>query len=93
MTHLLATLALASTLAYRPFLDPAPGAAQWWWLTIIPLSVLISMVYKAGRINTLDDMQRYWKRVAIMSAQVIALMIGLAAALHIVVEFIVPLAG
>lgn len=82
--------ALALTLAYRPFLDPIPGVATWWWLTIIPLSFLISMTYKAVRVNSLNDMSRYWKKVGVMTMQVIALMLALAAGLQILVEFIAP---
>ena len=84
---------LALTLAYRPFLDPIPGVAHWWWLTIIPLAFFISMTYKAVRINSLDNMRRYWRKVAVMTLQVIALMLALAAGLHIVVEFIAPAVG
>lgn len=58
-----------------------------WWLTIIPISLFVSMAYKAVR---LPDLQHYWRAVAVMTAQIIIAMIALAAALHIVIEFIVP---
>lgn len=69
---------------YRPFLDPLP-LHDVWWLTLIPLALGISVAYKAIRVS---DMSRYWRQVGLMTAQIIAGMIGLAAIVFIVVEII-----
>lgn len=80
MTH--ATLA---TL----FLDPM-NLHDAWWLTLIPLAFFVSMAYKAVRVQTFDA---YWKQVLMMTAQIVVAMIALAAALHLLVEIVVPAIG
>lgn len=57
-----------------------------WWLTLLPMSVLIAMAYKAIR---LPDLSRYWQQVASMAAQVVLAMIGLAAASFVIIELFV----
>jgi hypothetical protein len=46
------------------------------------------MIYKALRIG---DLGRYWREVAIMTLQVLLGLIGLAVALMILVQLIIPL--
>jgi hypothetical protein len=75
-------------LAWIPLLQPAPGAATWWWLLVLPLSLFVSMAWKAVRLTELDG---YWSAVLRMSAQIIAGMIGLFVVLAIVVRVLVPL--
>lgn len=70
---------------YRPFLDPME-IHEYWWLTLIPLALGISMAYKAIR---LEDLSRFWGQALLMTAQVVAGMIGLAIAAYLVVELIV----
>ncbi len=77
---------MTHTLAWTPFLEPLDLHAMWW-LTIIPISLFVSMAYKAVRLPDLHD---YWRTVAVMTTQIILAMIALAAALHILIEFIVP---
>lgn len=74
------------SLAWTPFLEPI-DLHQLWWLTLIPLALFVSMAYKAVRLPDLDE---YWRAVAIMTTQIVLAMIALAAALHILIEFIVP---
>jgi hypothetical protein len=73
--------------AWIPFLSPAPGASRWWWLLMVPMSILICMAWKAVR---QDDMRGYWAAVTRMSAQVILAMIGMFVALAAIVQFLVP---
>ena len=75
-------------LAWTPFLQPAPGVASWWWLLVLPLSLFVSMAWKAVR---QQDLAAYWPAVARMSAQIVVGMIGLFVALAIVVRVIVPI--
>lgn len=71
---------------WRPFLDPLDlhGA---WWLFIIPLALGISVTYKAVRLPTLD---RYWRSVALMTAQIIGVMILLGIASFLFVGRVMP---
>lgn len=75
-------------LAWIPFLQPAPGVPSWWWLLVLPLSLFVSMAWKAVR---QQDLAGYWPAVARMSAQIVVGMIGLFVALAIVVRVIVPI--
>ncbi len=75
-------------LAWTPFLQPAPGVPSWWWLLVLPLSLFVSMAWKAVR---QQDLVGYWPAVARMSAQIVVGMIGLFVALAIVVRVIVPI--
>ena len=75
-------------LAWIPFLEPFSALQPWWWALIAPLSLGISMMYKAIR---LPDLGAYWRQVALMTAQVILALIGLALGLAILVEVIIPL--
>ncbi len=68
------------------FLDPL-NVHDNWWLTLIPLALLVSVAYKAVRVKTFED---YWKQVLMMTAQIVVAMLALAAALHLLVEIIVP---
>ena len=74
-------------LAYIPFLYPISLVHDWWYLLILPLSIGISIIYKALRLGSLD---RFWHNVVIMSIQIILSMIGLAIALLILVQWIIP---
>lgn len=70
-------------LAWRPFLDPI-DAHRWWYLLLIPVSLGVSLAYKAVRSR---DLARYHREVLIMTAQVILGMIGLATASLVLFEF------
>jgi len=77
-------------LAYTPFLDPMPMLGGMWWLTLAPLALGIAVVYKAIK---LDDMRRYTAQVAMMTMQIIAVMVALAVGIQLVVGWIVPMLG
>jgi hypothetical protein len=80
----------ASGAGYRPFLDPLQIHDQWW-LTLIPLALLISVAYKAVRVRTF---QAFPRAVLTMTVQIVVAMIALGVVQHLFVEIIVPaLAG
>ena len=74
-------------LSYIPFLYPISLFHDWWYILILPLSFGISIIYKALRLGSLD---RFWHNVVMMSIQIILSMIGLAIALLILVQWIIP---
>jgi hypothetical protein len=79
---------VAQVLAWTPFLQPAPGAQNWWWLLVIPTALGVSMAYKAIRVHNLAD----WpKAVAKMSLQIIAAMVGIAVGLYLLVIVLLPM--
>ncbi len=71
-------------LAYTPFLDPL-DLHDWWWLTIVPLALGISIVYKAIRVG---DLRHYWRGVLVMTLQVLLGMVALAVGIFAIVELI-----
>ncbi|MFM1937044.1 MAG: hypothetical protein RI990_2003 [Planctomycetota bacterium] len=73
--------------AWIPFITPAPGVSGYWWVLALPMSLFISMAWKAVR---QDDMAGYWPAVAKMTAQVVLGMMAFFAALALVVLVIVP---
>jgi hypothetical protein len=72
---------LTATLGWRPFLDPLPIHDTWYWF-LIPMAFLISVVYRAARVRSMDD---YWKGVAIMTVQIVLGMFALAIATYLFV--------
>jgi hypothetical protein len=74
-------------LAWRPFLDPL-NLHTYWWAFLVPLSLLISVTYRAVRMR---DLTGYWRAVAVMTIQIIIAMIALGAAAFIFVQYLVPL--
>ena len=67
-------------LAWIPFLQPAPNVSTYWWALVFPLSIGVSMAWRAVRQK---DLHGYWPSVARMSAQIV----GLA----IIIRVIMPL--
>ena len=77
-----------TTLAWIPLIDPLPGVqANWIWF-VLPLVLGIAMMYKAVRVPTLD---RWPREVGVMVFQTILAFVGIAVALFIVVQVLVPL--
>jgi hypothetical protein len=74
--------------AYIPFLDPLDVFHDWWFLLVIPLSLGISIIYKAMRMASLDG---YWRQVAVMTTQIVLAMIAGAILLMLFVELVIPL--
>ncbi len=66
---------------YRPLIDPI-ALHEWWFLLLIPMALFVAMTYKAVR---LPDMERYWKQVLLMAAQIVVGMIALGAASYVLV--------
>ncbi|RMH26163.1 MAG: hypothetical protein D6693_07585 [Planctomycetota bacterium] len=80
----------AAGAGWRPFLDPVTLPGGSWWLTLIPLALLISVVYKAVRV---PNVRRLPAHVLVMTAQIVVAMVVLAAGIHAVVLWIVPALG
>lgn len=76
-------------LAWTPLIDPLNLHAYWWAL-LVPLSLGISVAYKAVRMRSL---RRYWPEVGVMTVQIILVMAALGAAGFVFVQFLLPLAG
>ena len=77
-----------SPLAWTPFLQPVTDAVHWWWALLLPMVVGVSITWKALRLVSLE---RYWREVWFMSAQLLAGMVALAAGLMLLVRVVVPL--
>lgn len=73
----------------RPFIDPM-DLHEIWWYTLIPLALFVSIAYKAVRVTDVPSVA-YVKSVLMMTVQVAAGMVLLAVALHLLVEFVIPL--
>lgn len=75
-------------LAYTPLLDPINLFHEWWFVLLIPMSLGVSIAYKAVRLPTL---YHFWKHVLAMTAQIIVGMILLAVASYIIIEGFIPM--
>ncbi len=75
-------------LAYLPFLEPMNALQEWWYLLLIPLSVGISMIYKALRLPRLDH---FWRQVLVMTTQIVLAMAVLAIVLGLLIRVVIPL--
>ncbi|MFI4881109.1 MAG: hypothetical protein ACIAQU_00835 [Phycisphaerales bacterium JB064] len=73
-------------LAWRPLLDPI-DAHTWWFLLIFPVAFLVSLSWKAIRI---DDIRRLPRAVVVMTVQVVLAMLGLGFAAFIGLVFVLP---
>ncbi|MHC5114991.1 MAG: hypothetical protein ACYTGP_11255 [Planctomycetota bacterium] len=78
---------MIGALAYIPFLHPINTLQDWSYLLVIPLAFGISMIYKALR---LADLSHFWRQVVVMTAQIVLTMIGLAVALALLVQVMIP---
>jgi hypothetical protein len=74
-------------VAYVPFLDPINLFHDWWFLLLIPLSFGISVIYRALKVPNLD---RYWRAVLTMTAQITLAMVALGIGLVVLVVLILP---
>ncbi|HLO42328.1 MAG TPA: hypothetical protein VK176_15000 [Phycisphaerales bacterium] len=72
---------------WRPFIDPI-DAHRTWFMLLIPMAFLISMVYKAVR---LPDLSTYWRQVIVMTLQIILWIIALGAIIFVFIQFVAPL--
>jgi hypothetical protein len=78
---------MSSLLAYIPFLDPVDWVHDWWYLLILPMCFGIATIHKALR---MDDLRRFWREVASLTVVILLYMIGLAAALVLIVQLAIP---
>jgi ABC-type transport system involved in cytochrome c biogenesis permease component len=76
------------TLAWTPFLEPMNALQPIWYVLLIPLVFGISVVYRALREN---QYATYWRSVAIMTGQVVIGIVGIALALGIFVQVVIPI--
>lgn len=73
---------------YVPFIEPMNALQPVWFLLIVPLAIGISMIYKAMRLTRLE---RFWGQVVLMTVQIILATAGLAVALAVFVQVVIPL--
>jgi len=74
-------------LAWTPFIDPLPGAwLHYWYLYLLPVALLISVIYKAIRMH---ELKGYVQAVAVMAVQIVLGMVGLAIGSFLLVEVFV----
>lgn len=82
---------MSPILAYTPFVEPltemSQGVVDVWWLTLPVLAFLTAVAYKAVRLPTLDG---YFRAVVVMALQITCAMVGIAIALAVIAELIVP---
>ncbi|MDI9402232.1 MAG: hypothetical protein QM516_00030 [Limnohabitans sp.] len=90
MNHLstASSAAVSSLLAWTPFLQPAPAVDRWWWFLLVPLSLGVALSYKATRVRDLRTLPR---DAVVLAAQIVGGMIGLALALFLLVQVLLPL--
>jgi hypothetical protein len=79
---------LMSTLAWTPFLQPAPLVQVWWWLLVLPMALGVAMSYKAIRTH---DLARWPRDVAWMTTQIVGVIVGIAVGLYLLVLVVLPL--
>ena len=80
--------ALSGMLAWIPVIEPMPGVERWWMLLVVPLSFGIALVYKALRMPKLDHV---WRATGVMTVQILLGLFGLALALLVLVQIVVPM--
>jgi hypothetical protein len=78
---------MMGVLGYVPFIDPL-DVHQWWYLLLIPVALLVSIAYKACRVESLSDFPR---EVAVMTVQIVVVMILLGFASFLFVEKVLPM--
>lgn len=74
-------------LAWRPFLDPIDAHA-WWFLLIFPVAFLLSLSWKAVRV---DDIRGLWRSVLVMTTQTVLVLLGLGFAAFVGLTVVLPL--
>ncbi len=68
------------SLAYRPFLDPIP-VDRFWMFFALPLVVVIALVYKSIRMNSLEHLTRETLK---LSLQILIFMVAAAVVLWLI---------
>jgi hypothetical protein len=75
-------------LGWTPFLEPMNAMQSWWYLLLIPLVFGIAVIYRALRE---EDYAIYWQSVIIMTVQIVLGIGGIAIALGVFVQWVIPL--
>ena len=75
-------------LAWTPFVEPLPTIGLWWPLLLLPLSLGLSLVFRAIRTK---DLSNYARDVVIMTVQIVLAMVGLGLVFAIIVQWLMPL--
>ena len=75
-------------LAWTPFIEPMNAMQSVWYLLLLPMVFGISVVYRALREK---QYATYWRSVAIMTGQVVIGIVGIAVALGLFVQIVIPL--
>ena len=78
---------LATTLAWRPFLDPLQIHSLWFML-LVPLAFGIAIAYRAVRVATFDH---FWFKVSVLTVQIVVSMILLGIASYLFIQILVPM--
>ena len=79
---------MTNMIAWIPFIEPVPNIGSWWPLLLLPLSIGLSMVYRAIRTR---DLSNYVRDVVIMTVQIILAMAALGVIFAVIVQWLVPL--
>jgi len=78
---------MMSLLAYTPFLDPLDWVHEWWYLLLVPMCFGIATIHKALR---LEDLRHFWREVITLTVVIMLYMVGLAIALLLIVQLVIP---
>lgn len=79
---------------YVPFLTPINALQDPWWITLVPFSILVSVIWKAIRVRDLArprDLPLYFRDVAVMSTLMIGGMVLLGLLLGVLIEVLIPM--
>ncbi len=75
-------------LAWIPFIEPCNALQSVWYLLLVPLSLGISLMYRAIRETITAD---YWRSVVVMTIQIVVVIAALGVGLGVIVDFLIPL--
>lgn len=78
---------VAPVLAWRPFLDPLDLHGPWFVL-LVPLAFGIAVTYRAVRVATFE---RFWRKVLILTFQIVVSMVLLGIASYLFIQVAVPM--
>jgi hypothetical protein len=78
---------VTSLLAYIPFIDPLDWVHEWWYLLLIPMCFGIATIHKALR---MEELGNFWREVALLTLVILLYMIGLAIAIVLIVQLVIP---
>lgn len=75
-------------IAWIPFLEPMNAIQGVWYILLVPMAFGIALVYRALRETSYTT---YWRAVTIMTLQVVFGIAGIALAIGIFVQCVIPL--